>query len=119
MRDRTAMTTMCAKGRGRAPLLFVQAEDGIRDATVTGFRRVLFRSKLIGADQDVLVVSHGLVLVLWLAWLRSGERRGGEEGRSRWGPAHLKKKKQKNKQSHTSQHTKRLPQGYTRDRRLS
>src|SRR5256885_15105304 len=28
---------------------------------------------------------------------RSGERRGGEEGRSRWSPDHLKKKKKKNK----------------------
>src|SRR3989337_3795630 len=26
---------------------------------------------------------------------RSGERRGGEEGRSRWSPDHLKKKKKK------------------------
>src|SRR2546430_15760681 len=28
---------------------------------------------------------------------RSGERRGGEEGRSRWAPDHLKKKKKKSK----------------------
>src|SRR5256886_7236726 len=30
-------------------LFFFQAEDGIRDLTVTGFRRVLFRSQMIGA----------------------------------------------------------------------
>src|SRR2546430_15660627 len=35
----------------------------------------------------------------WPAWLapRSGERRGGKEGRSRWAPYHLKKKKNKKK----------------------
>src|SRR5699024_7644983 len=43
---------------------FFQAEDGIRDRNVTGFRRVLFRSELttdpgeIGADGTVQVRAH-------------------------------------------------------------
>src|SRR3989442_14049917 len=33
---------------------------------------------------------------------RSGERRVGEEGRSRWGPDHLKKKKKRKQEHQTS-----------------
>src|SRR3989442_10956750 len=42
---------MLSLGRYRVVLFFFQAEDGIRDADVTEFRRVLFRS-LLGIDQE-------------------------------------------------------------------
>src|SRR5690554_8044889 len=69
---------------------FFQAEDGIRDADVTGVRRVLFRFRLVG-----LRVVGGLVGArlrclgrgrggLGRGSLRSEERRVGKEGGS-WG----------------------------------
>src|SRR5258708_16051966 len=100
-------------------LFFFQAEDGIRDDLVTGvqtcalpiWRRVQpveHRNRAPGSD-----VTGGVFLgadhsgsnpgPAWRAAARhrrrgaevarSGERRVGEEGRSRWSPDHLKKKK--------------------------
>ena len=46
-----------------------EAVDGWEERTGAQRRIATAVQKLIGADQDVLVVSHGLVLVLWLAWL--------------------------------------------------
>src|SRR5688572_31065593 len=90
---------------------FFQAEDGIRDLTVTGFRRVLFRSHVeagfgAGALDDghrpwrVDATAEGRehadapVAQLVAAALdeRSEERRVGKECRSRWSQYHEKKK---------------------------
>src|SRR5256885_7103848 len=48
----------------------------------------------VAADHVWLAVA---AVLLSLVGARSGERRGGEEGRSRWAPDHLKKKKKDNK----------------------
>src|SRR5260370_15457609 len=68
---------------------FFQAEDGIRDSSVTGFRRVLFRSfALLYGIADVLGVGGEHVLPAQLEGGRSEERRVGKECRSRWSPYH-------------------------------
>src|SRR2546425_7393192 len=91
---------------------FFQAEDGIRDKLVTGFRRVLFRSKLseerpwdaeptVVTDAEGVLATAGsrytysanpLALVraaeMGLTNVRSEERRVGKECRSRWSPYH-------------------------------
>src|ERR1022692_5353306 len=41
---------------------------------------------------------------------RSEERRVGKEGRSRWSPYHLKKKKTKNRKKKRKNKTKRIPE---------
>src|SRR5256886_6204514 len=102
---------------------FFQAEDGIRDLTVTGVQtcalpiyEVSRKNRLI-SPTTVGIANVGnstprsqsnrsiaLIRPIVPTWtmssigsLRSGERRVGEEGRSRWAPYHLKKKK-KNKE---------------------
>src|SRR5689334_23586116 len=69
---------------------FFQAEDGIRDGTVTGVQTVLFRSvtparrtqtNTDGGTSSVFV--HGCPCPS-----RSEERRVGKECRSRWSPDH-------------------------------
>src|SRR5256885_2022760 len=78
---------------------FFQAEDGIRDYKVTGFRRVLFRSlgrrRLVSpgvhrAAQAALPPTGGLRAEGGggAALRRSEERRVGKECRSRWSPYH-------------------------------
>src|SRR5256885_15555142 len=101
---------------------FFQAEDGIRDSKVTGVQTcALPISELIGTS-SVSKPCHSPANICRLtspcrrdtpfarcarrkpmcamlnipALLRSEERRGGEEGRSRWAPYHLKKKKKIN-----------------------
>src|SRR2546430_7617667 len=73
---------------------FFQAEDGIRDLTVTGVQTWLFRS-FIGASGEVRLPSTlGRVpaprrpAVPRQVPDRSEERRVGEECRSRWAPYH-------------------------------
>src|SRR3989337_3824059 len=75
----------------RSLFVFFQAEAGIRDATVTGVQTcalpifsslALIASELTGSCRWPATVSR-----------RSEERRGGKEGRSRWSPDPLKKKK--------------------------
>src|SRR5438046_7703496 len=71
---------------------FFQAEDGIRDWSVTGVRRVLFRSGDLGqksAPKKRLHPKDGKE-----PCRRSEERRVGKECRSRWSAHHEKKKKQ-------------------------
>src|SRR5688500_19798715 len=87
---------------------FFQAEDGIRDYKVTGFRRVLFRSAVQGSQRDIDGADHPLGLSGPLSqslllveqdclavearvverppdfFERSEERRVGKEGRERW-----------------------------------
>src|SRR5882672_10850316 len=71
---------------------FFQAEDGIRDHCVTGFRRVLFRSqtfvlaKLLGDTATAGIGASGAIAGVLGA--RSEERRVGKECRSRWSPYH-------------------------------
>src|SRR2546430_5850309 len=89
---------------------FFQAEDGIRDLTVTGVQTCALRSGLgerLGGDEQRLVllgpVRHGeahvgqegagderhlLAAHELLGLLRSEERRVGKECRSRWSPYH-------------------------------
>src|SRR5260370_37842794 len=82
---------------------FFQAEDGIRDSSVTGVQTCALpisescraKSLLLKAafsatyEPDV----RKAIELLDEAVKRSEERRVGEEGRSRWSPYHLKKKK--------------------------
>src|SRR2546430_6761612 len=89
---------------------FFQAEDGIRDLTVTGVQTCAL--PICPRGQPVLLLvwgghvrrrraaqhhEHGGAVSASAAARRgrSGERRVGEEGRSRGGPDHLKKKKEK------------------------
>src|SRR5256886_6044500 len=100
-------------------LFFFQAEDGIRDLTVTGVQtcalpisgvppadreRIWDRFWRLERDRGSAVAGTGIGLSVvrelvalhgGRAWAeeRSEERRVGEEGRSRWSPDHLKKKK--------------------------
>src|SRR5256886_13668901 len=99
---------------------FFQAEDGIRDLTVTGVQTCALPIFLAGDAEPVASLEgleHGIVHLFGerrlgglvverqdgdrldvgqaaaLEAVRSGERRVGEECRSRWAPYHLKKKK--------------------------
>src|SRR5256885_9170324 len=101
-------------------LFFFQAEDGIRDYKVTGVQTCalpIYRPRerpglrdrrwrdpvghpdgYPGADYGHRGHLESRVHGLQEGTARGGdqrseERRGGEEGRSRWGPHHLKKKK--------------------------
>src|SRR2546430_3863120 len=100
---------------------FFQAEDGIRDLTVTGVQTCALpisgAPRSWGAAVSAVAASASASVFsctkLFVATLpqgrrfpvsrarlasrerRSEERRVGEEGRSRWSPDHLKKKKKK------------------------
>src|SRR5256885_15110093 len=92
---------------------FFQAEDGIRDYKVTGVQTCALpisparrshhdelSSLRHGDDGDRGERRQDPGLQGWLRRgvgrrMRSEEGRGGEEGRSRWAPDHLKKKKKK------------------------
>src|SRR5262249_59328470 len=80
---------------------FFQAEDGIRDWSVTGvqtcalpiFRRRsrTFRLSVAGGAMSAgmyATVAGATLLALYWGFARSEERRVGKEGRSRWGPEH-------------------------------
>src|SRR6202044_4107154 len=74
------------------PIFFFQAEDGIRDGHVTGFRRVLFRS-LGRAERGPIFKGEGGMAQRRahrsrIDEIRSEERRVGKECRSRWSPYH-------------------------------
>src|SRR5256885_16523155 len=93
---------------------FFQAEDGIRDYKVTGVQTCalpifdglrVHESQILGRVGEGFRYAQGRLaparLTHCMRWLgaarrahdiRSEERRGGEEGRSRWAPDHLKKK---------------------------
>src|SRR5580693_10025629 len=76
-------------------IFFFQAEDGIRDGTVTGVQTCAFRSG-VGGGMAGLVLAAEFALVDAHASERddrSEERRVGKECRSRWSPYHQKKKK--------------------------
>src|SRR4029077_21297899 len=77
-----------------------QAEDGIRDSSVTGVQTcalpILPRFSRLSPERRTRRIakleSSGSMLARG-----SEERRVGEKGRSRWWPDHLKKKKKKKK----------------------
>src|SRR5437762_11813530 len=82
---------------------FFQAEDGIRDTSVTGVQTCALpisrldaelpqRELVVGVEQDVRPREQGQPLE---AGMRSEERSVGKECRSRWSPYHEKKKKKK------------------------
>src|SRR2546429_5385751 len=107
--------------RGAHVHFFFQAEDGIRDVAVTGVQTCALPICMVigamwnGARAFTATSGPGISLMnefLGLAYyaevpavifdiqrvgpstgMRSEERRGGEERRSRWAPDHLKKKK--------------------------
>src|SRR5258708_36393088 len=78
---------------------FFQAEDGIRDDLVTGVQTCALPIFGCGGWCDSGANVAGLAGARGgrsaKARSRSGERRVGEECRSRWAPYHLKKKKKK------------------------
>src|SRR5438309_8930285 len=75
---------------------FFQAEDGIRDGTVTEFRRVLFRS-LPHSRRTLVAVSSPCRVVRSMQVIerssRSEERRVGKECRFGWGVCNYRKKR--------------------------
>src|SRR2546427_12764877 len=86
-------------------VFFFQAEDGIRDLTVTEFRRVLFRSLFLGVfyqgnppgpagspGRRLRGIGGPRSKTRCSRRSRSEEGRVGKECRSRWSPYHLKKK---------------------------
>src|SRR5260370_38027537 len=86
---------------------FFQAEDGIRDSSVTGVQTCAlpisgcgdpgYRGRMRRAApwRRSLRTGGRRLRSLCRRGLRSGERRVGKECRSRWAPDHLKKKKKK------------------------
>src|SRR5688572_33089113 len=77
---------------------FFQAEDGIRDLTVTGVQTcALPISDLAAKEVTLLVDGKKVATDLFERSMdaRSEERRVGKECRSRWSPYHKKKKKNK------------------------
>src|SRR2546430_3864828 len=86
-------------------IFFFQAEDGIRDLTVTGVQTcalpILFFSFILFCFIFILFILHDAVLstdlmeinstnpvVIPDPFMRSEERRVGKECRSRWSPYH-------------------------------
>src|SRR5207248_6680348 len=77
---------------------FFQAEDGIRDRTVTGVQTCAL--PIFGNPRPLSQVKlggklHTAVEALEREMIRSEERRVGKECRSRWAREHEKKKKNK------------------------
>src|SRR5437879_13406293 len=79
---------------------FFQAEDGIRDTSVTGVQTCALPI-LAGLLHDIgkvkipieVLTKPGRFSDSERALMRSEERRVGKECRSRWAPEHLKKKR--------------------------
>src|SRR5260221_2079955 len=91
-------------------VFFFQAEDGIRDHCVTGVQTCALPISSVFATGYLGFLNGGPMRnprypvaktddvacsIFPPARLRSEERRVGKEGRSRWGPDHLKKKKKR------------------------
>src|SRR6202051_5304604 len=75
-------------------IFFFQAEDGIRDAHVTGVQTCalpILRFEITQRRYFKLMCDYAPLCV---SRLRSEERRVGKECRSRWSPYHYKKKTQ-------------------------
>src|SRR6266516_5474242 len=74
---------------------FFQAEDGIRDRTVTGVQTcalpIFFFATTVQAGSRAML--DNAPLIRKTRFPRSEERRVGKECRSRWSPDHYKKKR--------------------------
>src|SRR3989337_3064640 len=76
------------------PLFFFQAEDGIRDATVTGVQTCALPIWPVMGERVAKDALYAEFAAVGKALgNRSEERRVGKECRSRWSPYHSKKKK--------------------------
>src|SRR2546430_5507602 len=97
------MTSACLGIKSKCTVFFFQAEDGIRDLTVTGVQTcALPICKVTSPDLSAVQVSGSSVApkqakLTWAAIaktapkpppVRSEERRVGKECRSRWSPYH-------------------------------
>src|SRR3989337_4091074 len=74
-----------------AVVCLLQAEDGIRDATVTGVQTCALPISVWPAPSPITSV-RARPPCRACCWPRSEERRVGKECRSRWSPYHYKKK---------------------------
>src|SRR5690554_8144924 len=95
-------------------IFFFQAEDGIRDADVTGVQTCALpisgRVRAAGPLAETLAridlaLAQGIdagTMIEATVIARSEERRVGKECRSRWSPYHEKKKEEKKRASITS-----------------
>src|SRR5437867_5793645 len=89
---------------------FFQAEDGIRDRTVTGVQTCALPILAIDTVDDLarlfreipldrvstsmtINATAGVLLAMYVVVARSEERRVGKECRCRWAPEHGKKKR--------------------------
>src|SRR6266567_5857681 len=72
---------------------FFQAEDGIRDLTVTGVQTCALPISVVLLNNVPLIPAHAGIQgnKRRSSWPRSEERRVGKECRSRWSPDHSKK----------------------------
>src|SRR2546430_5420413 len=93
-RTRRASTSTAASC-SPSSFFFFQAEDGIRDLTVTGVQTCALPIYLRATIDLLGHARHDLTRDLhdglgWVAtgWRRSEERRVGKECRSRWSPYH-------------------------------
>src|SRR5437763_14588977 len=78
---------------------FFQAEDGIRDTSVTGVQTCALPICLIEAERSLQGARQPGVAHELLRRERSEERRVGKECRSRWSPYHIRKS------THAAPHT--------------
>src|SRR5207248_7007679 len=93
---RSVDSTCTTGARQRERCFFFQAEDGIRDRTVTGVQTCAL--PILRPVSATVLGSRGMNVFLTCCCggassSRSEERRVGKECRSRWGPEHDKKKK--------------------------
>src|SRR2546427_6958865 len=98
MRFEACYPGLCGTSVARIVFFFFQAEDGIRDLTVTGVQtcalpislvRPLTLAALLGAGWNTPPAwPQAVAAVKAEAPLRSEERRVGKECRSRWSPYH-------------------------------
>src|SRR5216683_1974730 len=93
LQQRSADSNLSPPLSGRSAFFF-QAEDGIRDLIGLEFRRVLFRSRVVGGWNEFQFAERRMPTLdeINAAAPRSEERRVGKECRSRWWAEHLKNK---------------------------
>src|SRR6266481_8211599 len=90
---------------------FFQAEDGIRDGTVTGVQTCALPISARGRRRRP-GTSPGGGPKPDPTRLRSEERRVGKECRSRWSPYHSKKKRQQKNSGREASAERHLPSGF-------